>query len=118
MIRQAFHNSATIKSMKISVAIASYNGDESEIILRCLKSVYDWVDEIVIVYGSPSDNTIETIKKYDSHKIITLIFSDNPPLFHLNKQKAIDKCTSEWVLQLDTDEVVSEELKKEILSVI
>ncbi len=100
--------------MTLSVAIATYSGDDPEVIHRCLKSVYDWVDEVVIVYGSPKDKTIDRIIKVDSKKVIKFIFTDNPPMFHINKQKAIEKCTGDWILQLDTDEVVSDELKNEI----
>ncbi|KKQ34479.1 MAG: Glycosyl transferase family 2, partial [Candidatus Nomurabacteria bacterium GW2011_GWB1_37_5] len=44
--------------------------------------------------------------------------SDNPSMFHINKQKALDACTGEWILQLDADEMVSEKLREEIISVI
>jgi glycosyltransferase involved in cell wall biosynthesis len=40
--------------------------------------------------------------------------TSNPPNFHINKQKAIDMATGDWILQLDADEVVSEKLKEEI----
>lgn len=97
---------------KISVAIATFNEEEN--IGKCLKSVTDWVDEIVIVDGVSTDKTVDVAKKFNAKIIIT----DNPPIFHINKQKAIDACNSEWILQLDADEVVIEELKKEIIKVI
>ena len=79
-----------------------------------MESVADWVDEIVVVDGSSTDRTVEISNKYKAKVKVV----DNPPNFHLNKQKAIDFCSGEWILQLDADEVVSEELKNEILSVI
>jgi glycosyltransferase involved in cell wall biosynthesis len=39
-------------------------------------------------------------------------------MFHINKQKAIEKASGEWILQLDADEELSKELKKEIASLI
>ena len=93
---------------KISVAIATFNEEEN--IGKCLKSVADWVDEIIVVDGKSIDKSVEIAKKYKAKVIIT----DNPPIFHLNKQKAIDACSSEWILQLDADEVVTDELKDEI----
>ncbi len=39
-------------------------------------------------------------------------------MFHINKQKAVERCTKDWILQLDADEVVSEELKKEIVKLL
>jgi len=98
--------------MKISVAIATYNEEKN--IGKCLSSVADWSDEIVLVDGTSTDKTVEIAKKYKAKIIVT----DNPPIFHINKQKAIDACSSDWILQLDADEVVTEELKNEILRVI
>lgn len=97
---------------RISVAVATFNEEEN--IGKCLKSVTDWVDEIVIVDGASTDKTVDVAKKFNAK----IIISDNPPIFHINKQKAIDACSSEWILQLDADEVVTEELKKEIIKVI
>ncbi len=97
----------------ISAAIAVFNEEEN--IETCLKSIESWIDEIVIVDGSSTDQTVSIVRKF---KKILLIEADNPQMFHINKQKAIDACTSTWVLQLDADEIVSAELKKEILTLI
>ncbi|MBI3379816.1 glycosyltransferase family 2 protein [Candidatus Gottesmanbacteria bacterium] len=96
----------------ISVALATFNEEKN--IIKCLESVKDWVDEIVIVDGSSTDKTVEIAKKFKAKILVT----DNPPIFHINKQKAIDLCRNDWILQLDADEVIKEELKKEILRVI
>ncbi len=96
----------------ISVAIATCNEEAN--IARCLQSVKDWVDEIVVVDGSSTDKTREIAKKFGARVYKTT----NKPIFHINKQMAIDKCRGEWILQLDADEVVSKELKKEILAII
>ena len=97
---------------KISVALATYNEEKN--IDHCFKSVSSWVDEIVVVDGSSVDNTVHIAEKYQAK----IIISDNPEIFHINKQKAIDACSGDWILQLDADEVVSDELKKEIIKVI
>ncbi len=97
---------------KISVAIATFNEEKN--IERLLESVASWTDEIVVVDGSSTDKTVEIVKRYKTKIIIT----DNPSIFHINKQKAIDACTNDWTLQLDADEVVTDELRKEILEVI
>lgn len=90
--------------------MATFNEEKN--IGKCLASVKDWVDEIVVVDGSSEDKTVEIAQKYKAKVIIT----DNPSIFHINKQKAIDACTGDWMLQLDADEVVSKELKEEILN--
>ncbi|MBI5620713.1 glycosyltransferase family 2 protein [Candidatus Gottesmanbacteria bacterium] len=98
--------------MKLSVAIATLN--EEQKLGECLASVGAWVDEIVLVDGGSSDRTLEIAKKYQAR----IIRTDNPPIFHINKQKALDACRGDWILQLDADEVVTPELRDEILSVI
>jgi len=97
----------------ISVAIATFN--EADNIKPCLDAVSGWVDEIIVVDGHSTDDTVKIIKQYKNAKVI---LTDNKPMFHLNKQMAIDACTGNWILQLDADEVVSPDLKDEILNTI
>lgn len=97
---------------KLSVAIATYNEELN--IGKCLESVKDIADEIVIVDGSSTDKTIEIAKSFGAKVII----KDNPPIFHINKQKAFDESTGEWILYLDADERVSKKLAPEIIEII
>ena len=93
----------------LSVALASFNEENN--IEKCLDSVKDLADEIVIVDGSSTDKTVQIAKKYTDKILVT----ENPAIFHINKQIAINKCTKDWILQLDADEVVSDQLRKEII---
>jgi len=97
----------------LSVAIATHN--EAENIKNCLDSIKKLADEIIIYDGQSTDQTVANAKKY---KKVKIIFGPNHPLFHLNKQTAIDACTSDWILQLDADEVVTPDLAKEIKQII
>lgn len=94
--------------IKLSVTLAVFN--EEKFLGKCLDSIKDIADEIVIVDGSSTDNTVTLAKKYKA-KVIT---TTNKTNFHINKKMANDAATGEWILQLDADEVVSPELKKEI----
>lgn len=98
--------------MSLSVCLATYNEEAN--IGRCLESVQKIADEIIVVDGSSRDNTVEIAKRYGAKVVVT----DNPAIFHINKQKAIDLGKSDWILQLDADEVVSAALAKEIKRVI
>lgn len=98
--------------MNLSVALAVKNEEEN--IARCLDSVKNLADEIVVVDEYSTDNTVKVLKKYKKVKIIKNRHENN---FHESKMKAINNCHGEWVLQLDADEVVSKELASEILSV-
>lgn len=96
---------------KISIALAIYNEEEN--IKDCLESV-KWADEVVVVDGSSTDKTREIAKKHGAKVFVT----DNPPIFHINKQKALDACKGEWILQLDADERVTKKLAEEIKMII
>lgn len=101
-----------IKKTKLSVVLATFNEEKN--LPQCLESIKDLADEIVVVDGSSSDKTVEIAKKFGAKILVT----DNPPIFHINKQKAIDTATKDWILQLDADEDVTPELKEEIISTI
>lgn len=98
--------------MHISLALATYNEESN--IAECIESCRGLVDEIVVVDGSSTDRTCEIALKVGA----IVIRTQNMSMFHINKQKAIDACTGEWILQLDADERVTPELAEEIKRVI
>lgn len=96
----------------LSVALAVRNEEKN--LPACLDAVKGFAAEIVIVDGSSTDNTVSVAKSYGAKVIVT----DNPAMFHINKQKALDASSKEWILQLDADEVVTDALKLEITSLL
>lgn len=98
--------------MKISFVTSTFN--EEKRLAACLDSVKDLVEEIVVVDGSSTDKTVEIAKKYKANILVT----NNPPIFLINRQKAIDMAKGEWLLQLDGDEVATPELIEEIKGVL
>jgi len=96
---------------KLSVTLATYN--ESKNITRCLDAIKDIAFEIIVVDGQSQDDTVSLAKKFKQVKIIS---TTNKPMFHLNKQMGIEACKGDWILQLDADEVVTPNLKNEIIS--
>jgi glycosyltransferase involved in cell wall biosynthesis len=100
------------KKIMLSVVLAVYNEEEN--LGRCLASVKDIADEVIIVDGGSTDRTVEIAKKYGA----VVISTTNPPIFHINKQKALDAAHGEWILQLDADEAISKPLSKEIMDTI
>jgi len=97
---------------KLSVVLATRNEEEN--IGACLKSIKDIADEIVIVDELSTDKTCEIARKYGA-KVYKV---KHEPIFHKTKQKALDKATGDWILQLDADERVTPVLAKEIKEVI
>ncbi len=90
----------------ISVVLATYNEEKN--LERCLSSVKNFATEIVVVDGSSQDTTREIAEKFKARVIKTT----NKPIFHINKQMAIDEAKYNIILQLDADEVVDSELCK------
>lgn len=100
--------------MKLSLCIATFNEEDN--IHYPLDSALDLVDEVIIVDGGSTDKTVEKAKSYGSK--VKVLKEDNPAMFHINKQKAIEKAKGEWILQLDADEELSKELKVEIVTLL
>lgn len=92
---------------RLSVIIITKN--EALNIEACLDSL-TWADEIIIVDSGSTDQTVELSKKYTSMITVT----PDWPGYGIQKQRALDQATGDWVLSLDADERVSPELQKEI----
>lgn len=100
--------------MKLSLCLAVYN--EEKFIHYPLDSAYDLAYEVIVVDGGSEDKTVEIAKSYGD--TVKVFIEKNPAMFHINKQKAIEKAKGEWILQLDADEALSDELKNEISNVL
>lgn len=92
----------------LSVVLAVYNEEKN--LARCLASAKDIADEIIVVDGGSADTTVSIAKQFGAKVIET----DNPLVFHKNKQKALDAAAGKWILQLDADEELTPELAREI----
>jgi glycosyltransferase involved in cell wall biosynthesis len=100
------------KSLGLSVVMATYNEENN--LGKCLEAVVDIADEIIIVDGQSSDETVRIAQKFHAQVILTT----NKPMFHTNKQMAIDAARGKWVLQLDADEVVDATLKESLITIV
>jgi len=93
----------------ISVSIITKNEEKN--IERCLKSLH-WADEIVIVDSGSTDKTLDICKKYNCKIVHT-----NWLGFGMTKQLGVKNSKNEWILSIDADEVVSDELISELISI-
>ncbi len=94
--------------MKISAVIISFN--EEKKIRAAIESV-KWCDEILVVDSGSTDSTVAIAKSYGA-KTVARTWEG----FAKQKQFAVDQATYDWVLSLDSDEVISEKLREEILA--
>ena len=97
-------------NVQISAVIITYNEERN--IARCLDSLKDVVDEIVIVDSYSSDRTEEICRPYNA------VFIKHRFAGHIEqKNYAVLQASSPYILSLDADEALSVDLKNSILKV-
>ncbi len=97
---------------RLSVVLATRNEEKN--IAGCLNSIKEIADEIVVVDENSEDRTREIARELGA-KVYKVA---HEPIFHKTKQKALDKASGDWILQLDADERVTSKLALEIKKVI
>ena len=91
---------------KVSAYILTMNVEKH--IRECVESV-KWADEIIVVDSFSSDATVEIAEEMGCK-----VFQNKMESFGKQRNFALDKCSYEWVICLDSDERISPELKAEI----
>ena len=94
--------------IKLSGVIITFN--EADNIERCLKSLTDVVDEIIVVDSYSTDNTKDICKKFN----VTLIEQEFLGYIE-QKNFALQQASNDYILSLDGDESLSETLQKSII---
>jgi glycosyltransferase involved in cell wall biosynthesis len=94
------------QSKTLSIAMIAMNEEAN--LPRTLESVR-WADEIIVVDSGSKDRTIEIAQSFGAKTSYNAIRGHGE-----QKNVALDLCTSEWILLLDADEVLTPELQKEI----
>lgn len=93
--------------MSLSVIVITKN--EAMVIDRCLDSVA-WADEIVVVDSGSTDRTVDLCRDRGAKVHVTADWPGPGP----QRNRAVGWSTGEWVLALDADEWVNDELRREI----
>src|SRR6266704_1187787 len=92
----------------LSVVIITYNEEAN--IGRALESVMplvrDGKGEIIVVDSGSSDRTVEIAKSFAAQ-----VFVEEWKGYAAQKNSAIEKATGDWILSLDADEEVDEDLR-------
>ena len=95
------------KKVKISAVVITFNEEHN--IARCLTSLLDVCDEIIVVDSYSSDRTKTICAEFDV-KFIEHHFKG-----HIEQKNfAMGQASSDYVLSLDADEALSQELKSQI----
>lgn len=94
---------------KLSVCIICKN--EEAKIENCLQSV-TWADEIVLVDSGSTDKTLTLAAKYTDK----IFIREDWDGFGEQRRRAEEYASNDWILAIDSDEVISEKLANEIQS--
>lgn len=92
---------------KISVTILAKNAQKT--LFECLKSVESF-DEVILIDNQSDDDTLKIAKQFSNVKIYQSEFLG----FGALKNLAISYATNDWILSLDSDEVLEKELIEQI----
>lgn len=92
-----------------TLSVAVICKDEVDRIGRLLEAVKGWADEIVVLDSGSRDGTVALAQRYTDRVEVT-----DWPGYGAQKQRALERCRSEWVLSLDADEVPSAAFKREV----
>lgn len=80
----------------------------------CLQSMHGLVDEIIVVDSQSTDNTVAIAQQHGAK----VTQPSDWPGFGLQKNRALDLATCDWVFSIDADERVTPELAAEIKVVL
>jgi glycosyltransferase involved in cell wall biosynthesis len=95
---------------KISVLLPTFNNAAG---IRSTLDSISWADEILVVDSFSTDSTLEICREYGARVI-------QHEYIQSAKQKnwAAPQCRHEWVLQIDTDEILETGLREEIAKAV
>ena len=104
-----------MKKSEISIVICSGNAQDT--ILNCLKST-DFAAEVVLVAANSTDNSKKIALNYNPKIKIYEIFDEYNKNFTAWRNLGYKNATKPWIFYLDTDEVITPSLIKEIESIV
>lgn len=93
----------------ISSIVITYNEESN--IGECLESL-KWTDEIIVLDSNSSDRTVEIASGFKTK----IIRTDNIS-YGEKKNLGIEYAAGDWLLWIDADERITEELKNEIIEI-
>lgn len=96
----------------ISAVINTFNEEEN--LNYVLRSVQEWVDEIIIVDMYSSDRTVEIAKSFGAK----VFYYENMRFVEPARSYAVSQSSGDWILILDADELVPLSLKEALLEIV
>ena len=97
---------------KIPVSVVIIAKNEESCLAQCLGSVA-WADEVIVVDDESADQTVEIAQKYTNRVLHRKMDNEGR-----HRNWAYAQARNRWVLSLDADEAVTDELKAQIAQAI
>ncbi len=94
------------KNYSLSAVILSKNSEKK--IEKCLASISGWADEIILVDGGSTDSTVKIAERFGAHVHSHKFLGS----FAEERNFGTAKASGEWVLQLDSDEIITGDFKR------
>jgi tetratricopeptide (TPR) repeat protein len=98
VLLETSHRKATISACMIVK-------DEEEVLDRCLQSIRDWVDEIIVVDTGSTDRTVDIARTYGANVYHQPWEGD----FSKHRNYSLEQATCDWIFVIDADEEVYRE---------
>jgi glycosyltransferase involved in cell wall biosynthesis len=89
----------------MTISLVMIVKDEEEMLPRCLESIHDMVDEMVIVDTGSSDRTVEIAESFGA-KVLHHEWTGD---FAEARNVSLEAATGDWFIYLDADEVLVRE---------
>ena len=96
--------------IRISSVIITFNEERN--LARCLESVKDVADEIIIIDSFSTDGAVAIANRYNA-RVVQHAFIG----YGEQKNFATQQAANDWILSLDADEALSPELSKNLLEI-
>lgn len=93
----------------ITISLCMIVKNEEKVLKRCLDSVADLVEELIIVDTGSTDSTMKIAAAYPHARIYEFAWVDD---FSAARNFAFSKATQEYIYSADADEVLDEENRK------
>ncbi|TLU88231.1 MAG: glycosyltransferase family 2 protein [Chlorobium sp.] len=93
----------------ISVTVLTKNSEAY--LCECLEALKPF-SEVVILDNGSTDKTLDIAGSFENVRVYEHPFTGFGPM----KNLAVDKASNDWILSIDSDEIVSSELARDILS--
>ena len=98
---------------KHSLSVILITKNEGDRVELCLQSIVDIADEIIVLDSGSTDETVAICQRYTDNVTVT-----DWPGFGKQKQRALDKASGDWVLSIDADEALDEQIQQALVSLL